>query len=245
MRARFVRTIWENEAKTIATLYFRPDRPYYFTAGQYAELAVPHDNPDARGVTRTMTFSSAPADKLIGITTRFMHPQSSYKQALQDLQPGAIANLTDAMGDMVLPLDSSVPLVFVAGGVGIASYVSMIKWLTETGDKRDITLLYAVRSTDDVIFQTQFDAYTAVGNVKKILFTTDNKADGFIWNGTIRKSRLTAADIIAVTKPDSQIYISGAEQMVEQLRHELQKTYEVEQYRIAFDFFDGYTASEI
>lgn len=245
MRIRFVKFTWENEARTIGTVYFKPDKPYYFTAGQYAELSVPHDNSDARGVTRTMTFATTPSGNLLGITTRFSRSNSSYKQALLKLQPGAIATVTDAMGDMVLPLDDNVPLVFVAGGIGIASYVSMVKWLTEKGDKRDITLLYTVRSTADVVFQTHFDAYAGIGSISKILFTTDNKADSFSWSGSVRKSRLTAGDIAAIMKPGSQIYISGGEQMVEQLYHELQDNYGVEQYRIAHDYFDGYTASEI
>lgn len=145
------------------------------------------------------------------------------------------------MGDMVLPLDSSMPLVFVAGGLGIASYVSMISWLTEQQDARDITLLYAVSNTSDIIFQEQFDAYSSVGRFTKVLYTTDHKAGGISWAGEIVKSRITAADIIARAKPDAQIYLSGTESMVEQLRHDLQQKYAVPQYRIAFDFFEGYT----
>jgi hypothetical protein len=42
-------------------------------------------------------------------------------------------------------------------------------------------------------------------------------------------------------RPESQIYLSGSEQMVEQLRTALQKDYKIPQYRLAFDYFDGYT----
>ena len=243
MHARFVKTVWENETRTIATLYFKPDRPYYFTAGQYADISIPHEKPDSRGMTRTMTFTSLPTDSLAAITTRLSEKNgSSYKQAIRRLKPTAQVSLTDAMGDMVLPLDSTVPLVFVAGGVGIASFVSMIKWLTAQKDRRDVTLIYTVRDTSDIIFQDQFDVYAKIGSLTKLVFTTDNKVDGLEWKGVVHKSRLTSADIAKYLKPDSMVYISGTESMVEQLHHELEDIYKMPQYRIAFDFFGGYAA---
>lgn len=242
MYARFIRLEWENESRTIASLYFKPDRQYYFTAGQYASISIPHPAPDRRGMTRTMTFITAPTEQLIGITTRLSKENtSSYKEAARNLQPGETCSVTDAMGDLVLPLDEKIPLVFVAGGVGIASYISMVRWLTQQGESRDISLLYAVRDVRDIIFQDVFDRYAPLGKLDRTIFTTDHKIDTYPWNGIIKKSRLTAADIVAAMKPDAQVYISGTEKMVDQLVHELQDDYHIPQYRLAFDFFDGYT----
>jgi ferredoxin-NADP reductase len=241
MNARFINLEWENDARTIGTIYLQPDKPYYFTPGQYAGITVPHDNPDSRGLTRTMTFSSSSLDRLLACTIRFGNSQSTYKHALLALKPGSKVGITDAMGDMVLPLDESIPLVFVAGGLGIASYVSMVRWLTTQKDKRDITLLYAVRDIGDIIFRKHFDAYSSIGTFKNILFTTDHKVDSLLWNGEINKSRLTSADIHKYISDPTQVYLSGAEQMVEQFRRELLDTYKLPQYRLVFDFFDGYT----
>jgi ferredoxin-NADP reductase len=242
MHARFVKHTWQNTGQTTGTFYVQPDKPYYFTAGQYADIGIPHDKPDKRGMTRTMTYSTSPREPLLGFTTKFSPgADSSYKQALLALRPGDIVNLTDAMGDMVLPLDSSIPLVFTAGGLGIASFVSMVKWLTEQNDARKIVLLYAVRSTTDIIFQKEFDEYARIGSVSKVLYTTDHKADSLAWKGTVKKSRLTSSEIASHLTPDSQVYISGAEKMVEQLQQELQKEFNLPQYRLAFDFFEGYT----
>jgi ferredoxin-NADP reductase len=188
-----------------------------------------------------MTITTEPSDPLIGITTRFSDlPRSSYKQALLTLEPNAAVGLSDAMGDLVLPLDSTMPLVFVAGGVGIASYVSMVRFLLHRRDARSVTLLYSVRGVKDIVFQDLFDKYAPIGTLEKTLFTTDNKVDGLGWNGTISKSRLTAADIANAAGADAQIYISGSQTMVEHLRSELEGKYGIPQYRIAFDYFDGY-----
>lgn len=241
MKARFVRIHWENSAQTIGTVYCTPDKPYYFTAGQYADFSVPHDNPDRRGLTRTMTIVTRPSEKLIGFTTRFGKNISTYKKALLNLQPGDILNLTDPMGDLVLPLTSTIPLVFVAGGVAVASYISMIRWLTEQNDSRSITVLYAVRSRNDVIFQNDFQAYQDIGTLRQILFTTDPLVTEQEWKNPIESRRITAQDIMRYSSMDAQIYLSGAENMVEQLRHSLENEFKVDQYRIAFDFYEGYT----
>lgn len=239
MQMRFVRLTWENQARTIGTIYGMPDRPYYFTPGQYAEFGV-RTHASAPNEARTMTITTLPSDKLVGFTTRFDKVQGPYKQAILDMKPGDPLTITDAMGDLVLPLSSSIPLVFVAGGVAIASYVSMIRWLTEQQDRRDITLLYSVRSAEDIIYTDTFDTYAQIGDLTRVLYTPDVKAPS-VWPGSVENKRLTAADIMKFVRPESQIYLSGSEQMVEQLRTALQKHHGIPQYRLAFDYFDGYT----
>lgn len=242
MKARFIRYYWENEARTIASFCFKPDGPYQFTPGQYADVTVPHDDPDDRGLTRTMTFTSSPSEDELRMTMRMpISRPSSFKHALLHLHPGAEISVTDAMGDMVLPLDPAVPLIFACGGVGIASYISMVLWLLEQHDKRDITLLYAVSNLSDIVFQDIFDRYGQIGLLSKHLFTSDEPLSEFHWNGTTHKDRLRSEDIISLAKPESQIYISGTQQMVEQLTQELKTIHHVPQYRVAFDYFEGYS----
>lgn len=242
MHATFVSRGWDNEACTIGSFYFKPSGRYRFTAGQYADLTVPHADPDKRGLTRTMTFSSAPDDKLLRITTR-LGPDglSTYKQSLLALRPGDEVSLTDAMGDMVLPLDTSIPLVFVAGGVGIASYAAMLKWLLDEKDRRDITLLYSVRQPSDIVFHKLINRYSTFHSLTSAIYTPDVNTP-LAWKGTVVHDRLTAARIMDFVKPSSQVYLSGTETMVEQLRRGLQDQFDMPQYRIAFDYFSGYSS---
>jgi ferredoxin-NADP reductase len=193
-----------------------------------------------------MTLTTLPSDKLVGFTTRFDRHHSPYKQALLSLKPNDPLTFTDSMGDLVLPLDDSIPLVFVAGGIAISSYVSMIRWLTAQNDKRDVTLLYAVRSMGDIIYTSDFDDYAGVGDLTRVLYTPNVKRDDIVgntgvWPGDIGGTRLTAADVMKYVKPGSQIYLSGTEPMVEQLRQSLQNDFNIPQYRLVFDYFDGYT----
>lgn len=242
MRATFVSRGWDNEAGTIGSFYFKPLGQYRFTAGQYADITVPHENPDSRGQTRTMTFSSSPEEKLLRITTRLGPDKSTYKQALLGLKPGDEVNLTDGMGDMVLPLDPAVPLVFVAGGVGIASYTGMLQWLLEHRDARDITLLYSVRDAGDIVFSKLINRYGGFHPLTSIIYAPAIESAPRTWKGKVISRRLTAAGVMEFVKPEAQIYLSGTEQMVEQLRHGLLDNHKIPQYRIAFDYFSGYTS---
>lgn len=207
-------------------------------------------------MNETMTIVTIPSDNYIGFTTRFDRRRSPFKDALLRLSPGDPLTLTDTMGDLVLPLDSSIPLVFVAGGVAIASYISMLRWLTQTNDSRRITLLYAVRSAADIIYTDVFSSYMGVGDLTSNLYSSvirkDVQKDGAqnmgsdidffkAWPGEIGGTRISSEEIMRHVQPYSQIYLSGTEQMVEQLRIALQTEYKIPQYRLAFDFFEGYT----
>lgn len=229
MKAFFERLSWENQAKTIASFYFRPELQYDFVAGQYADITVPHTDVDNRGLTRTMTFSSSPTRPLLRLTARMnASPLSSYKRALLNLEPGAEVAIGDSMGDMVLPLDTSMPLVFVAGGVGVTSYTSMLEWLHDSGQNRPIHFLHSVRSTDDVIFteileRSQFLSQT--------IYTPPT-------------GRIDVQAVIDHASDGAQIYLSGGQAMVEQLHDDLRAN-GIEDYRVAHDYFSGYGLAEV
>jgi ferredoxin-NADP reductase len=239
MKAAFVRYEWENKARTIASFYFKPHGRYRYEAGQYAVMSIPHPNPDNRGTSRTMTFSSSPHEELLKITMKIYGPDgrdgSSYKRALLQLKQDEEVTIYDALGDMVLPLNTDIPLVFVAGGVGIASFTGIMSWLNHSGETRAITLHYAVRESDDIVMQEDFESYPGLERHIYLPGSTEKKsAPG------ITPRRLMTDDILQSCKSDTQIYLSGTESMVEQFRAGLRAA-GIANTQIAFDYFDGYT----
>ena len=75
------------------------------------------------------------------------------QKALFGLQTGAAVEISQPMGDFVLPKLQQTPLVWVAGGIGITPFISQLKLLTETGEPRPIRLLWAVSTEDDIVFR--------------------------------------------------------------------------------------------
>ncbi len=218
----------------ISTLWFEPERPIQYTAGQFTELTLKHVRPDSRGTKRWFTLSSSPTNNLWSITTKFAASDgSTFKQALATLRPGADVGITEPMGDFVLPKLTQTPLIFVAGGIGITPFHSMFEWLSATSQQRDIRFLYAVSSEDDIIFQDAFDQASIHATI-----IVSNPSE--TWGGL--RGRLDIEAILGLQKPtdDTLIYLSGPEQMVKSLQKDLEAK-GVNKRQLVGDFFPGYS----
>lgn len=214
----------EDVAGHIKTLWFRPEQPVRYTAGQFTELYLPHDPADDRGIRRWFTLSSSPTEELLAITTRLQPSKSSsFKQQLANLQPGTRLHLAEPMGDFVLPKDPTIPIFFIAAGLGITPIRSMVKWLHDTGEKRNIKLWFATKP-DELAFQELFKK-------ANLDFTpiTENS-----------RNRLAPETIKREAGENSYIYISGPEELVEVLYKEL-KRLGVDPSRLIADYFPGYS----
>jgi ferredoxin-NADP reductase len=202
---------------------FTPERAVDFTPGQYVDVHLPGVTGDRRGASRVFTLTSLPSDDTLRFAVKHPRPQSLYKQTLQTLQPGSVARIDDAMGDVVLPKSPYVPLTFVAGGLGIASFVSILRSLERSGQKRTLRLLYALRRPEDRLYGELLDRFPFAAKKEYI-----------------SPERLTVATIVQNTAQDGLVYLSGSERFVEGLRADLQAN-GVPHEHIIFDFFDGYS----
>lgn len=221
------------ETKTIKTYFFKSDLALEYTAGQFIELTIPHDKPDNRGPKRWFTLSSAPTQELLSITTRLTADDgSTFKKKLDQLKAGDQVLASAAMGDFVLPKLLQTELVFVALGIGVTPFLSMLQWLTDTKEKRPIRLIHAVKTEDDIIFQDIFEASAVHAT---IVVAKPSPA----WGG--ERGHVAAEMILGLEKPsdDTLIYLSGPEQVVESLTKEL-VTAGLRKDQIVGDYFPGY-----
>lgn len=233
MRATFVKS--DQLTDRIRTFWFKPEKTMQYTAGQFTELRLPQVSPDERGEKRWFTLSSSPTDELVSITTKYAgdDKSSSFKKTLFALEPDTEVDMADAMGDFVLPKLAQTPLIFIAGGIGCTPFHSIARWLAATGEQRDIRLLYAVNTEDDIIFQDDFDKAGF-----KTTVIVGNPSDA--WGGL--RGRLDADTILGVEKPsdDALVYLSGPEPMLEALEKDLMD-HDIDKRQLVTDFFPGYT----
>jgi ferredoxin-NADP reductase len=224
----------EDVAEGITTFWFKPEHPVRYTAGQFTEMYLPHDQPDNRGIRRWFTLSSSPTNELLSITTKFAAENgSSFKRTLRGLQPGALLKLAEPMGDFVLPKDTTIPLVFVAGGAGITPMHSMVQYLTDAKEQRPIHLIYAVTQENELAFLPLFKAYCST-------VTTVVKNPPADYRG--ETGSLSAERILQLAPDDGKTlyYLSGPEPMVEAFTKDL-KHRGVSGHRVITDYFPGYT----
>lgn len=226
MRADFIgRT---QLSPSVATFRFQPERPVRFLAGQYIELILPHADVDNRGDRRWFTISSAPHDAFIDITMRIPSGRmSSYKQHLITLRPGDTVQLGNVLGDFVVPKDKLAPLVFIADGIGLTPYISIIRDLTHRTDLRQIDLYHGVRSSTDRLFYDEFERYGV--NLRSHTMP----ADGFALPAPL------LADLPAHTNR-TLYYLAGTQEYSELVARYLREECAVSNQRIALDYFTGY-----
>jgi ferredoxin-NADP reductase len=222
-----------DEATNITTFYFRPETPLKYTAGQFVELSVPHPHPDSRGEKRWFSLSSSPTDDLLSITTKFTQEGgSSFKQALRNLRAGDTVTISEALGDFVLPKLLQTPLVFVASGIGITPFHSMLTWLSATNEQRPIKMLYAVMSEEEIIFQ---DTLAKAHQHATVVVNSPSAA----WGG--EQGPLTPELIMGIAQPteDSLVYLSGPEPVVEKLANNLLHR-GIKKHQLVLDLFPNY-----
>lgn len=222
------------EAPGIFSFWFIAKARLNFIAGQYLEMTIKHNKSDNRGQKRWFTISSPPnVAPYFSVTTRLSSDAgSTFKQALKLLDPGLKVKISEAVGDFVLPKDPARPLIFIAGGIGITPFHSILSELSDNKEVRDIKLIYTANKEADIIFQNTF-------NNAQIHPTIVVANPSEAWGG--ERGQLSAELILDPEKPSDEtlIYISGPEKMVENLEKDLKKS-GIQKSQLIGDFFPGY-----
>jgi ferredoxin-NADP reductase len=216
------------ETADVKSFIFTPQHPFNWKAGQFLHYSLPHPDQDDRGIKRWFTNSAAPSEKHVMITTRLAGEQgSSFKKALSSLKIGDEIEADEPEGDFIVE-DSGPNYIFIAGGIGITPYRSILVDADSKGQKLKVNLLYANRSND---FPFKHDlARLATKNLNL-------KIDYIIDPDKIDEQKIKAA---IADSENPVIYISGPEPMVEALYEELQEK-GVDKNRIKADYFPNYT----
>jgi ferredoxin-NADP reductase len=215
-------------------LSFRPGQYLEWTLG--AGGTTSSEKADGRGNRRYFTIASSPTEDTIQLGVKFYEPSSSFKKQLLAMQPGNTIVAGQLAGDFTLPKDPKQKLAFIAGGIGITPFRSMIKDLVDRGEKRDAILFYSNRSDGEIAYRGVFnDAKQKIG-MRTVYITTGGGTPNA--NGG---NRLTA-DTIKKEIPDygeRMFYISGTHALTNAFEKML-RDMGVPRTHIKTDFFPGF-----
>jgi ferredoxin-NADP reductase/Na+-translocating ferredoxin:NAD+ oxidoreductase RnfD subunit len=226
------------QSKDTYSFIFEKQKNFNFIPGQYMEWTLPHKNADSRGNRRYFSLSSSPTEQKISITVKFYDNSSTYKKELLNSHNKKRIIASQVSGDFVLPNNLSQPMVFIAGGVGITPFRSMIKYIVDKNLKTDIVLIYSNRTKDEILFSDIFKLAENNG-VKTIYCLTDQQNIPKNWQGI--EGHLSNEKIKEVI-PDYKkriYYISGPQLMVRNFEKMLIDM-GISKNRIKEDFFPGY-----
>ena len=119
--------------------------------GQWCFISVPDLGfQDERGLKRPLSIASSPLEKELLFATKLSN--SAMKRTLADMPLGSVISLEKPLGNFILPEDTSTPLAFLAGGVGITPFRSMLRYAAEARTGHTITLFYSSRTPAETPF---------------------------------------------------------------------------------------------
>src|SRR6185312_1129439 len=144
--AKMKLTLSERRQETPDILTFRFAAPWLkdWKPGQYLHYTLEHPSPDDRGVERWFTIASAPFEEYVQLTTRFSEKSSTFKKALRALNVGEAIEADGLEGEFTVE-NPRRRLVFIAGGIGVTPYRSILLALDRAKAPIDVDLLYANR----------------------------------------------------------------------------------------------------
>lgn len=219
----------KQETPDVISFIFNPQESLTWIPGQYLHYVLHHEPTDERGSDRWFTNAAAPFEKNVRITTRITTDKgSSFKKKLLSLKEGESIEISFVEGDFVLD-EPTKEYIFIAGGIGITPFRSILKQLSYEKKLINVTLLYSNRD-QNIVYKDEFEEIAKNNPHFKIhyVFSPEHIDE--------KKIRELVPDL---QRP--VFYISGPEPMVDALGQTL-KEMGVMEHNLKQDWFPGYSA---
>ena len=151
--ATVARIVPHNDAAYVVELEVAdPATAAAFLPGQYVNIAIPQS-----GQTRSYSFSSAPGDARVSFLMKTI-PGGLMSSWLAKAPVGERLQLTGPLGSFYLR-EVQRPLLLLAGGTGLAPFLSMLEELARAGCREKIHLVYGVTRDLDLVLIDQIAAF--------------------------------------------------------------------------------------
>lgn len=139
-------------ARNTRILRLRPEsgRPFFFFAGQYAQVAFEGLEP------RYYSMANCPGDEVFEFHIRDNGTDSVGTFVLRQLQPGAQVQVTGPLGDAWLREEHAGPLLAITGGSGLAPGKSIVDTALRRNPAQELYLYAGARNEADVYLEEHF-----------------------------------------------------------------------------------------
>ncbi len=206
-----------------------------FKAGQNAAWILPNLKAEQPGANlHTFSIASAPEQTDIIQFAARISP-SPFKQSLTTMPLGEEIVLGQIKGDLILP-PLGTPIVWLAGGIGITPFVSMLRSIKIKRLDYQITLIYSNRDKQSTAFLAELQQLAKdLPNFKLILTMTDEVN----WPG---EKQIINAELIKKYVTDNNqplYYVVGAPAMNQSIYDSL-ISLNIPTERIKTEDFTGY-----
>jgi ferredoxin-NADP reductase len=162
------------------TMAFRFDKPpgWVFKAGQFLDLTlIDPPETDAEGNVRSFSIASGPHEDTLMIATRMR--DTAFKRVLKAMEIGTAVKIEGPSGDLTLHRDSARSAVFLAGGIGITPFRSILLQAAKEKLPHRLFLFYSNHGPEDAPFldelkdlEQQNPRYTMVASMSDMAMSS-------------------------------------------------------------------------
>ena len=208
------------------TMAFRFEKPsgWTFKAGQYLDMTLldPSET-DSEGNMRSFSIASAPHEETLMVATRMR--DTAFKRVLRTMPLGTTVKIEGPSGDLILQNDVTREAVFLAGGIGITPFRSIVHWAAKEKLPNRIVLFYSNRRPEDAPFIAELQTLESDNPKYKLIASmTEMEKSHRPWNGEtgVINQEMLGRHLKGATSPI--YYIAGSPAMVKGLHEMLSKT---------------------
>jgi ferredoxin-NADP reductase len=155
-----------------------------FQPGQYFWVTLldpPYD--DEKGPKRHITVVTSPTERgVLALATRVR--DTAFKRSLVELPEGTEVDVEQPKGSFVLPEETDRPYVFIAGGIGITVFRSMLRYIADEGLPHRVTLVYSNRDRESAAFYDELRELESAIQGLTVVFTMTDDSN---WEGETRR----------------------------------------------------------
>jgi len=226
-------------AEGTMAFHFAKPAGFEFKAGQSIDLTL--INPpetDEEGNTRAFSIASAPSDPDLMIATRMR--DTAFKRVLRSMPLQTQVKIAGPFGSFTLHKNSAKPAVFLAGGIGITPFHSIIRQAEHDHAPHQIYLFYSNRRPEDTAFLDVLSpASKSNPNFHLIATMTEMDKSQREWKG---ETGFISKEMLTKHIPSLQgpiYYLAGPPEMVAVMQRLLTET-GIDEDDIRTEEFSGY-----
>src|SRR5688572_20886044 len=199
-------------AKGTLLVLFAVDGYPDYRPGSYFWVELPdRGHTDEKGLRRHISLVTSPTDRgVVGLATRLR--DSAFKRTLAELEVGAELQVEEPKGSFLLPEDTEAEYVFVAGGIGITVFRSMLRYIAHERLPYRITLVYSNRDRESTAFLEELEELERrIDGLRVVLTMTDEEG----WEGETRRLDADVLGELLGGLDGKQFLIAGPPAMAE------------------------------
>jgi ferredoxin-NADP reductase len=214
----------EEVAQGTMAFHFEKPAGFTFKPGQAVDVILASGSGvSADNDRHTFSIVSAPYQDELVFATRMR--DSVYKRALRALAVGTAVSLDGPFGTLTLHNKRARPAVFIAGGIGITPFMSILRQAAQDQLPQDIVLLYSNHRPEDAPFLVELQRLAQKNKQFRLVATMTKMAQSkTAWDG---ETGLVDAQLLKKTcgaLAEPIYYLAGPPAMVAALHQTLSGT---------------------